>query len=179
MRVRLFYGSVEKINKGGEHEAGRFLLDSLMSTTPIREYEIETDELGKPHIKGRDDVQFSITHSRGFVAVILSLNEGRVGIDAEPCEGAIPNDKQARFAERYFSERERRAINEGKRTFSDIWTRKEAYLKLDGMGIRTRLSEVDTENMPATWFHTYNFDGFTVTVAKHTISEIYADKFEG
>ncbi len=156
---------IYKIAEGSERETGRELIGKLLADAGVREYEIKKDKNGKPHVGGRADIDFNITHSRGFVACVISVGEGRVGIDAEPVESTVPTERQGSFAERFFSKKEKAALERGERSFSEIWTRKEAYLKMLGVGIRSELRQTDTESLPDVNFSTFNINGFTVTVA--------------
>ncbi len=100
---------------------------------------------GKPYVRGRDDISFSISHS-GSLAVGIISSEGEVGIDIELLRDAP--ERQLRIINRSFSEKEReRVLKYGHNTeFYAVWTRKEAYLKYMGKGIASVLSGIDTES---------------------------------
>ena len=78
-----------------------------------------------------------------------------------------------RFVKKYFSDNEACAMRAGKRSFSEIWTRKEAYFKLIGCGIGSDMHSFDTEEVAGICFRTYDIEGFTVTIASETEAEIY------
>lgn len=96
---------------------------------------------GKPSLSLTDSsLSFNLSHSSGVVAYAIA-RERNLGVDVELVR---PNSDNEGIAERYFSIRERNdlhmlppeARDEG---FYNCWTRKEAYLKACGMGLRVRL----------------------------------------
>ena len=171
--MKLVYQRIGK--EEDERAAGRSLLIDALNDLGIKASaeDIEVDSLGKPYLSGSVGVEFNLTHKNGMVACILSTGEGRVGIDAEPSEGAVKESHVERFVKKYFSDNEACAMREGKRSFSEIWTRKEAYFKLIGCGIGSDMHSFDTEEVEGVHFHTYSIDGFTVTVATENEAEIY------
>ena len=87
---------------------------------------------GKPYVVDFP-VKISLSHSGKFAAVALSENE--VGVDIERTE-----PQQRRLAERFFHPEEISYLapfdgDEFDRRFTEIWTRKEAYVKALGTGI--------------------------------------------
>ena len=89
---------------------------------------------------------FSITHTQNhvFCAIIEGEEPTRIGIDAED----LNRPDFSRFdemASRWFGENEQTVFSASptKETFLRIWTRKEAYVKYTGEGIRA-LSQIDT-----------------------------------
>lgn len=90
---------------------------------------------GKPYLEGRSDVFFSISHTSGFVAVIVG--DAPCGIDIE-CVRKFP----ASIVNRLFSAKDRDIYNsddlseeEKDRYAVSVWTRREAYVKFTGTGI--------------------------------------------
>ena len=103
------------------------------------------DASGRPYFSDRM-CDFSITHTQNhvFCAVIDGEEPTRIGIDAEDFGRAelldIPN-----MVARWFSdgERELYAASPTPETFLRIWTRKEAFVKYTGEGLRG-LQKADT-----------------------------------
>ncbi|MDP4121273.1 MAG: 4'-phosphopantetheinyl transferase superfamily protein [Bacillota bacterium] len=100
--------------------------------------QIEKDEYGKPHLVGRTDIHFSLSHTDGMVAVILSNNE--VGIDIEKIRPI-----NIRIAEKVCTQDEKDDIM--RREDKDIqflkyWTLKESYVKAIGQGLRFGLKNI-------------------------------------
>lgn len=103
----------------------------------IDEIAIVTDEMGKPHIAGHPEIHFNISHTDKLIAIALSHTE--VGVDVESV--GCPNIK---IAKRFFTAEECEYIysddeNSPKR-FAEIWTKKEAYIKCSGIGLRAPLN---------------------------------------
>ena len=109
--------------------------------------ELSREPNGRPYIIGRKDLDFNISHSRSLAVCALSVGDGRVGVDTESIVSAIPPERQNRFAEKYFSENEKKLLESDPSAFSRIWTAKEAYLKRSGKGIATDLSKIDTTSL--------------------------------
>ena len=97
---------------------------------------LRRSENGKPYFEG-NMLDFSISHSRGIVAVALS-DSGSVGIDVEASE--MSNEKAKKLAERYFGNKTEPSAEE----FMRQWVRREAYVKLLG----STLSECIGKEIP-------------------------------
>ena len=103
------------------------------------------DASGRPYFSNRM-CDFSITHTQNhvFCAIIDGEEPTRIGIDAEDLERAELLDISNMVA-RWLSngERELYAASPTPETFLRIWTRKEAYVKYTGEGLRG-LQKADT-----------------------------------
>lgn len=172
--MKLLYSIMKETSHSDQSRRGRALAKLLFDEYSI-DGDIEIYENGKPYIKGRSDVDFNITHSAEFVGCVLSVGEGRVGIDAERIEGAVPKERQGAFIKRFFSPAEQKAIQEGKYSFSELWTRKEAYLKMLGIGISAKLADIDTLSLPVR-FYMFCLEGYTVSVCTEREAEIIVEK---
>lgn len=149
-------------------------------------------ENGKPYLKEYPEYKYNISHSGDMVMMAYSMQE--LGVDIEelrvkdmkvarrcftPCEylyvlngssecdGAVP----AGF--------EVDALNiEVSRRFFEIWTLKEAYLKLTGKGISVPLSsfEVDVENKcvkdETLKYYTGEVDNYIYAICAEDVSEV-------
>ena len=103
-------------------------------------------ENGRPLFEERT-CDFSITHTQNHVFCALADGEDAtfgIGIDAEDLDRPDFSDFDA-MASRWFTENEQNAFfaSPTKETFLRIWTRKEAYAKHTGEGLRA-LSKIDT-----------------------------------
>ena len=104
------------------------------------------DENGRPYFEERT-CDFSITHTQNhvFCAILDGEDEPmRVGIDAEDLDRPDFTNLQE-LAARWFVGEEQKTFlaSPTKETFLCIWTRKEAYAKYIGEGLRA-LSKIDT-----------------------------------
>ena len=90
---------------------------------------------------------FNLSHSDRHGLLALSASGLAVGVDIEV---ARPFERAARIAARHFSELEAAAIEacapgaEREQAFFRTWTRKEAYLKLTGLGLPGGLACIET-----------------------------------
>ena len=131
-----------------------------------KDIEIKTDEYGKPYITGYEQWHFSITHTAGMIWIAVS--DEPVGIDAEKIRNA-----DLRIAKRFFADQENLRIENSEnndRCFFEIWTKKEAYLKYTGKGLRTPLRSFDVFEL-AHIFESFEEDGFVYSVCHDRIND--------
>lgn len=96
--------------------------------------EIARTDRGKPYFPGRPDLAFSWSHS-GSLAV-CALSRRPVGVDIElvrPRRETLPS-----YALTEAEQAEYRALGGGWPAFYALWTRKEAWCKYTGDGLRRR-----------------------------------------
>jgi len=107
-----------------------------------KEIIFEKDKNGKPFLKGVENFYFNISHSDRYV--VCAVSDEPVGVDVEKIRPV-----KLRLADRFFTEQERRYVynaeNEASQyqRFFEIWTRKEAFVKMDGRGLRIPLDSFD------------------------------------
>jgi 4'-phosphopantetheinyl transferase len=107
-------------------------------------WELDYTDRGRPVLpKASGDLEFSISHTRDFIALAFA-RRARVGIDLEFVQ---PTVDLMELAERILSESDFVAFSTFSRpemqlAFYRAWTRKEAYLKARGEGIATALQDV-------------------------------------
>jgi 4'-phosphopantetheinyl transferase len=106
-----------------------------------RDWRFAATRLGKPYLLDPPrNLRFSLTHTRGMVAVAVA--EGvEVGVDVEPSDRRAESMKLAR---RFFAPEEVALLaaveGEARReTFFAIWTLKEAVVKATGQGLARAL----------------------------------------
>lgn len=101
----------------------------------------------KPYIAGRP-FDFNLSHSSGYFAFVLSGHENHfVGVDIEAVNTKTDIEP---IVNRYFHKNEIAYVlkndlrtNMQRIRFYEIWTRKEAFLKMHGTGLSEKLSELD------------------------------------
>ncbi len=129
----------------------------LLKEVLIRYFGVESpclDHLpgGKPVVKDQPRVQFSLTHTGKWA--VCAADTFPIGADAETIQG----NRQA-IARRFFTKEEQKTLfslpssEEQDTIFTRIWTRKEAFLKYTGEGLRRSLSSFapvspDTDTIP-------------------------------
>ena len=115
----------------------RVLLKVLMPSANVT---IQYDVNGKPHLVNSDH-SISISHTKNFVAVILSKNGG-VGIDLETIQPRIE-----KIAKRFVTKEEENFIEPSKRMDYQhvIWGTKEVLFKIYGKGELHFLDNIQVE----------------------------------
>lgn len=102
-------------------------------------YTVEKTQEGKPHISGKPDFHFNLSHSGRWV--VIAWGDSPVGVDVEK----IREDTDIRMiASRFFTPEEqqylRQTPEESRRRFFEIWTRKESCVKYWGTGLKRALN---------------------------------------
>lgn len=175
MDIWLTYTSPERHNfvyaKKIEVDRFRSILGDVMMLTCIMEMtysdlqsiKIEYSEHGKPYCTSHN-VHFSISHSGEYV--ICVADNKKVGADIERIK-TVPDT----LVKKIFSKDEAAWVGTSAERFFEIWTAKEAYLKLIGLGISGGLKTavVDPEaktvnDLP--YEVTVTDDGYIYTVVK-------------
>lgn len=127
--------------EGGQRERERALAYDILCRLLDGEHpRLEHDEKGAPYLPEYPEISVSISHCRKAVAVVVS-SEGRVGIDVE-CRRKIGDG----LLERVCTPDEQAAVcaaEDSTMAFLQLWTRKEAVLKMRGTGIQGFGSMVD------------------------------------
>ncbi|MBQ3285659.1 MAG: 4'-phosphopantetheinyl transferase superfamily protein [Ruminococcus sp.] len=128
----------------------RFEKDKLLSLAAgllirrtIGESPITLGEHGKPYAESGGF--FSVSHSGGIAAI--AVDDTEIGLDVEK----LPEESRLKIADRFYHPAERDHVKRAdnpRRAFCEIWTRKEAYLKMTGEGISTDLTAFDTTCSP-------------------------------
>jgi phosphopantetheinyl transferase len=115
----------------------------------------------KPHVDG---VEISISHTARYALCAISDGEAPIGLDAEDMVGRLNKDRRLAMAERWFSADERAEAVKSEEAFYRIWTRKEAYVKRLGTGLRD-LSALDTVSVRDCRFTEYRLGETCITLA--------------
>ena len=145
----------------------RFEKDKLLSLAAgllirraIGESPIVYGKHDKPYAE--NGVFFSVSHS-GRVAAIAT-DDREIGLDVEQ----LPDESRLKIADRFYHSRERAYVKgsqDPRRAFCEIWTRKEAVLKMTGEGISTDLTAFDTTALPlSAQLYTRALDGYALSV---------------
>ncbi len=94
---------------------------------------------GKPYLK-EGGVFFSLSHSGLYAACVVS--DAAVGLDIQ-----TPQPYKKEIAERFFSPEERAYVLSSPdpgEAFTELWCRKESFLKATGLGLKLLLQGVQT-----------------------------------
>ena len=102
--------------------------------------DIAFGENGKPYLPERNDIKFNISHSGS--KVMCAVSDHDIGCDVEKIK-----DTKLRIARRFFNEAEYAYIEncpdpESQKTmFFRLWTLKESFMKVTGLGFKLPLNE--------------------------------------
>lgn len=142
------------------------LLNDVLHRYGILVDTIRTDENGKPLVNG---ICFNLSHSGDYV--ICAVSERPVGCDIEQI-----NEAPEQVAERAFSVTENAHLKTFfgdmyNREFFRLWTKKESFLKMKGIGIRVPLQKLE---MTGCYFKEYEIPDYQVTVCaeEHEFTEL-------
>ncbi len=131
---------------------------------PNSSIEFEIGTHGKPFLADRNEYNFSVSHSGRCIA--FAESDFPVGIDIEQIR-----DFDENIAKRYFSENERKHIENSSdfnKAFAEIWTSKEAYIKMTGDGLTVPLDSFCTvSGIPDYYFMHEKFSDCMVSVCLH------------
>jgi 4'-phosphopantetheinyl transferase len=123
----------------------RRLLSGVCGIAP-QKLSLQPDDQGKPTLSPDCGVFFNLSHSEDQALLAVSRT-ARVGVDLEKIR---PLSDAEALAERHFSAREcghlqtLPAGTERERAFFRCWTRKEAFVKCTGVGLRTDLRRIES-----------------------------------
>lgn len=138
-----------------ERDRGRFVAShvflrrvlSYYASEPPEKLDFVRSNRGKPTLARHGDLHFNLSHS-GSVAV-CAIGRGPLGVDIESFR---PIEDAGAIASRFFSALECEEVlalqppNQIRR-FLEIWTRKEAVMKADGIG----LAGISDDNIARQW----------------------------
>lgn len=147
------------------HKTMRRLLVSVLPVpVSLEELCFTAGEHGKPTLCDFPEVHFNLSHSKDLGALAVS-SAGSVGLDVEMLDFEFPVREIAR---EYFVRSERAAIDhapddfERTRRFFQIWTAKEAVMKVTGLGmnLEPRSIELALDPVSATPIGFHHVAGF-------------------
>jgi 4'-phosphopantetheinyl transferase len=145
-RMDAFHFARDRARYALAHGSLRRLLGAYLNR-PAREVLFRTNQFGKPELMDGDRLCFSLSHSQSIAALAVT-REGPVGMDVEDVR-PIENE----VAAAYFSAAELSDLSglQGDAwllAFYRCWTRKEAVLKAEGVGLHRALNGFDVSLLP-------------------------------
>jgi 4'-phosphopantetheinyl transferase len=116
---------------------------------------------------------FNVSHSRSLVLIAVSLR-GEVGVDVEEQRTM---QTYLDLAHRFFCPSEAQAIGAlppelSEAAFFRVWTRKEAFLKLTGLGLSGGLESFEVSVPPNEPVRLLTVHGETTTAARYTLENL-------
>ena len=132
MGLAMFYAFCDTKKKNGTVTV---LKDYSFITKEIFEKNIvvEVEKNGKPEVKNNDSLFFNISHSGEYT--VLAVSDKPVGIDVQEYKNI-----NKRIADRFFNKKDSEYLDkfeddEYMKKTIEVWTAKEAYVKMLGKGI--------------------------------------------
>ncbi|NLY09863.1 MAG: 4'-phosphopantetheinyl transferase superfamily protein [Tissierellia bacterium] len=143
------------------HSLLNFLFSNWINVG-ISELIYRTDQNGKPYLDNEYGIQFNISHTDGYFAIVFSLST--VGIDIE-CKENLVNIEN--IASRFYCYREK-ALNI--ETQGVLWCVKEAIAKLKGMSIMDAMAHYCLEKINIDEFEMCHLESNEKIIVKIIIS---------
>ena len=140
--------AVEK--RASEWLAGRYAVKKLASeffNLPLKKMQIKNAKNGAPVLQadGGNHLTISITHRGDYAAAAISLTGDLIGVDVEKIE-----KRPQSWTEEYFSKEELIASDDAYLT--ELWAKKEAVLKLLGLGLTVPTTQIKILNNEVHFF---------------------------
>ena len=169
---------LEKINRISRPEDKRLslgaelLLKKALSDIGVEIFEIDYIKNGKPCIKGDENLFFNLSHSGERVMCAVSSLE--VGCDVEKIKPV-----NLKIAKRVFFENEYKAIaelsteNEQQDMFFRLWTLKESFMKVTGLGMKLPLDSFSIDVSGTEIFVSQNVDKNTYYFKEFDLETAY------
>jgi len=107
---------------------------------PPCEIKTAADDLGKPYLASHPHLYFNVSHTGS--RCICAVGDSPLGVDMEE----VRPIRHQRLAERYFTAEERKtyySLGGNEDAFFTVWTRKEAFGKFTGYGLRPTEEKID------------------------------------
>ena len=111
---------------------------ALKDYANIDKYEIVYNEYGKPYLKNID-IYFNISNSKNVSVCVISNREVGIDIQYKTYKESLKN--------KVFNNKEQELLDksiEKESVFTKMWTIKESYVKMKGIGLSYGLNNVDT-----------------------------------
>ena len=145
-RVQRFHFAADAERYAVAHGNLRRILGAYLNLAPERLC-FESNQFGKPELAGETSLKFSLSHSKS-IAVLAVDHAQPVGVDVEDVRAI-----EAEVADRHFSATELTDLRGLKGEawlagFYRCWTRKEAILKAEGVGLSRALDSFDVSLLP-------------------------------
>lgn len=122
--------------------ASQIALRECLAVLDLDPDKVESCERGRPFLPD-SELEFNLSHSHQRAALLLSRKpdaRGALGVDLEWTGRTVERNA---LAERFFTQRECEYSRRGIAEFFRVWTRKEAVLKTNGVGLRVPLDSFE------------------------------------
>lgn len=137
------FGNDENLSKKANVSifAQKYLIENIKNQGILADYTIARTDKGKPYFVNQSDLLFSISHTTNYIAVCFDNKD--IGIDIE----SLRLGKRT-ISKRFFHEQENNYLNslpeqDKDAAFTQLWTIKEAFVKMTGTGIANNFDNID------------------------------------
>lgn len=154
-RQRKIFNTKQKQKRLQSLGAG-LLLNNVLHRYGISADTLRMDENGKPIVNG---ICFNLSHSGDYV--ICAVSDRPVGCDIEKIKEAPKQIASRAFSPEEIENLEQISGDAYNREFFRLWTKKESFLKMKGIGIRVPLQTLEIKDC---YFKEYEIPGYQVTV---------------
>lgn len=162
----------------------RVMLSKWFHRSPMY-FNFEVSSLGKPYIKDEPSIFFNLSHTPKAILCAIS-DHGEVGVDIEKMGNLLPTHLDLIYHPNELHYLKSLPLKEQNKQLYKIWTRKEAYVKMNGTGIKKEMSIIDTlSNKKDEQYMTWEEGEYICSVCYSSnekfnieiISDDYIDKF--
>lgn len=168
MQYRIISLTDHKPSRPALHQAGEQLAREMLSQAtgnPPDCFVFEKAQRGKPFVRGCSH-QFNISHSGDHV--LCAIHAGEIGVDIERIR-PVPQ----KVFKNVCTPAEQQYIGNDPIRFAEIWTRKEAYAKLDGRGLAYGLQNIEVATAAALCPTIYDCSVMTAHIEGYVYSIIW------
>ncbi|KUO64335.1 MAG: peptide transporter [Gracilibacter sp. BRH_c7a] len=156
--IKLYLAEIDNAKSYSKSFAKNILGESL--NVDEKSLVVQENAFGKPHLRDYTDVHYNISHTKG--AIVCAVTDKPVGVDIERIRKV-----NERIVERYFTRNEQNYIfsrieNQDER-FTEIWTKKEAYVKWRGKGMTIPFGSFDVLQKA---IHSFSYGIYYISIYK-------------
>lgn len=133
---------------------------------------------GKPYLRDYPDVHFSLSHSGDYA--MCAISDSPIGCDIQKI-----SDTRPQVARRFFTQAEQlylQGSEDPQVEFTRIWTRKESYVKMKGLGISacplTSFDVISDSSLPDAIFYELDLPDHHATVCCTVPGEISWEQYD-
>jgi 4'-phosphopantetheinyl transferase len=147
-RAARFHFAVDRDRFIAAHGCLRDILTRYLHCEP-GQLNFSTGKYGKPALISNEGLDFNLSHS-GDYALIAITERRNVGVDVELMRERISPQAIARrfFSQAEVAELQALPLEQQEAAFFRCWTRKEAYIKAQGLGLALSLESFDVSLSP-------------------------------
>jgi 4'-phosphopantetheinyl transferase len=145
-RMRRFHFAADRARYAVTHANLRRILGAYLNRA-AEKIRFRANRFGKPELAGEASLNFNLSHCRS--TAVLAVAHGQpVGVDVEDVKPVEPEVADTHFSAMELSELNRLHGDAWLSSFYRCWTRKEAILKAEGVGLSRALDSFDVELSP-------------------------------